>query len=120
MSWITTPLRFFNARMDCPLLPILMTRQSITFPLPLRLQRPKNQDEVSDEGISKRTISLDDQKQLILEGKEIEEINFEGSDLEKTVTNHATNALIVKEFMENPSRTPMAFFQARPSSSACR
>ncbi len=29
-----------------------------------------------DEGISKRTISLEDQKKLILEGKEIEEINY--------------------------------------------
>ncbi len=53
-----------------------------------------------DEGISKRTISLEDQKRLILEGKEIEEINFEGTELEKTVTNRGTNALIVKEFME--------------------
>ncbi|MGC9935242.1 DEAD/DEAH box helicase family protein [Priestia aryabhattai] len=53
-----------------------------------------------DDGISKRTISLEDQKRLILEGKEVEEINFEGSELEKTVTNKGTNALIVKEFME--------------------
>jgi len=53
-----------------------------------------------DEGISKRTISLEDQKRLILEGKEVEEINFEGTELEKTVTNKGTNALIVKEFME--------------------
>lgn len=52
------------------------------------------------EGISKRTISLEDQKRLILEGKDIEEIHFEGSDLEKTVINKGTNALIVKEFME--------------------
>jgi type I restriction enzyme R subunit len=58
------------------------------------------------EGISKRTISLDDQKRLIHEGKEIEEINFEGSDLEKAVTNHATNALIVKEFMEESIKDP--------------
>jgi len=53
-----------------------------------------------DEGISKRTISLEDQKRLILEGKEVEEINFEGTELEKTVVNRGTNALIVKEFME--------------------
>jgi type I restriction enzyme R subunit len=53
-----------------------------------------------DEGISKRTISLEDQKKLILEGKEIEEINFEGTEIEKTVINRGTNALIVKEFME--------------------
>jgi type I restriction enzyme, R subunit len=59
-----------------------------------------------DEGISKRTVSLEDQKHLILEGKEIEDINFEGSDLEKKVTNHATNALIVKEFMEESFKDP--------------
>jgi type I restriction enzyme R subunit len=53
-----------------------------------------------DEGISKRTISLEDQKRMILEGKEVAEINFEGTELEKTVTNKGTNALIVKEFME--------------------
>jgi type I restriction enzyme R subunit len=53
-----------------------------------------------DEGISKRTITLEDQKRLILEGKEIEEINFEGTEIEKTVINKGTNALIVREFME--------------------
>ena len=52
------------------------------------------------EGINKRTISLEDQKRLILEGKEIEEINYEGTELEKTVINRGTNALIVREFME--------------------
>ena len=52
------------------------------------------------EGISKRTIALEDQKNLILEGKEIEEINYEGTDLEKKVINRGTNALIVREFME--------------------
>ncbi|MCW3090502.1 MAG: Type site-specific deoxyribonuclease [Ferruginibacter sp.] len=52
------------------------------------------------EGINRNTITVDDQKKLLLEGKEIEEINFEGKELEKTVTNVGTNALIVKEFME--------------------
>ncbi|AMV31703.1 type I restriction enzyme EcoKI subunit R [Pirellula sp. SH-Sr6A] len=60
----------------------------------------KIKTKFQDEGISKRTISLEDQKRLILEGKDIEEIVYEGTDLEKKVTNHATNALIVKEFME--------------------
>jgi type I restriction enzyme, R subunit len=59
-----------------------------------------------DEGISKRTISLEDQKQLILEGKEVEEIQFEGTEIEKTVTNKGTNALIVKEFMEEAIKDP--------------
>lgn len=53
-----------------------------------------------EEGINKRTISLEDQKHLILEGKDVEEINYEGTELEKTVINRGTNALIVREFME--------------------
>ncbi len=53
-----------------------------------------------DEGINKRTISLEDQQKLMLEGKEIEEINYEGTEIEKRVINRGTNALIVREFME--------------------
>ncbi len=53
-----------------------------------------------EEGINKRTISLEDQKKLILEGKKVEEINYEGTELERTVINRGTNALIVREFME--------------------
>ena len=60
----------------------------------------KIQTRFQMEGISKRTISLEDQKKLILEGKEVAEINFEGPELEKTVTNEGTNTLIVTEFME--------------------
>ncbi|MCB0583423.1 MAG: hypothetical protein KDD10_29360, partial [Phaeodactylibacter sp.] len=47
-----------------------------------------------------RTISLEDQKRLLAEGKEPEEVNYEGSELEKRVTNRGTNALIVREFMD--------------------
>lgn len=60
----------------------------------------KIKTKFQEEGISKRTISLEDQKKLVLEGKEVEEINYEGTELEKTVTNKGTNALIVKQFME--------------------
>ncbi len=60
----------------------------------------KIQTRFQIEGISKRTISLEDQKKLILEGKEVEEINFEGSQLEKQVINKGTNTLIVQEFMD--------------------
>jgi type I restriction enzyme R subunit len=60
----------------------------------------KIKTKFQDEGISKRTITLEDQQKLILEGKEIEEINYEGSELEKKVINRGTNALIVREFME--------------------
>lgn len=60
----------------------------------------KIQTKFQIEGINKRTITLEDQKRLILEGKDVEEINFEGTQLEKQVINKGTNTLIVKEFME--------------------
>lgn len=60
----------------------------------------KIQTRFQMEGISKRTISLEDQKKLILQGQDIEEINFEGTQLEKQVINKGTNTLIVREFME--------------------
>jgi len=66
----------------------------------------KIQTKFQMDGISKRTISLEDQKKLILEGKDIEEINFEGSQLEKQVINTGTNTLIVKEFMEESIKDP--------------
>ena len=66
----------------------------------------KIQTKFQEEGISKRTIGLEEQKRLIIEGKEIEEINFEGTDLEKSVINKGTNAAIVKEFMEECIKDP--------------
>jgi len=60
----------------------------------------KIKTKFQDEGINKRSITLEDQKRLILEGKEVEEINFEGSDIEKRVINKGTNRLIVQSFME--------------------
>jgi type I restriction enzyme R subunit len=60
----------------------------------------KIKTKFQDEGINKRTISLEDQQKLMLEGKEIEEINYEGTEIEKKVINRGTNALIVREFME--------------------
>ncbi len=66
----------------------------------------KIQTRFQGEGISKRTISLEDQKKLLLEGKDVEEINFEGSQLEKQVINKGTNTLIVKEFMEECIKDP--------------
>ncbi|MCK9368593.1 DEAD/DEAH box helicase family protein [Candidatus Dojkabacteria bacterium] len=52
------------------------------------------------EGIRKDNIPVREQQKLLADGKEPEEINFAGSDLEKKVTNRGTNALIVQEFME--------------------
>ncbi|WP_215863634.1 hypothetical protein [Acidithiobacillus concretivorus] len=59
----------------------------------------KIQTKFQMEGISKRTISLEDQKMLILQDKEVEEINFEGTQLEKQAINKGTNTLIVREYM---------------------
>lgn len=52
------------------------------------------------EGIRKDNISLAEQQKLLAAGKEPSEINYEGTDIEKKVTNKGTNALIVQEFME--------------------
>lgn len=74
----------------------------------------KIQTKFQMEGISKRTISLEDQKKLILEGKDIEEINFEGTQLEKQVINEGTNALIVREFMEECIKDPNGVLPVKP------
>ncbi|HKL85820.1 MAG TPA: DEAD/DEAH box helicase family protein, partial [Treponemataceae bacterium] len=66
----------------------------------------KIQTRFQMDGISKRTISLEDQKKLILQGKDIEEINFEGTQLEKQVVNKGTNTLIIREFMEECIKDP--------------
>lgn len=60
----------------------------------------KIRTKFQEQGINKRTITLEDQRKLMLEGKNIDEINYEGSDLEKKVINSGTNSLIVREFME--------------------
>ena len=52
------------------------------------------------EGIKGGTLPPAVQKKLIAEGKDVENIDFEGTDLERKVTNAGTNALIVREFME--------------------
>ena len=52
------------------------------------------------EGIKGETLPESVQKQLIIEGLDVEDINFEGTDLERKVSNSGTNALILREFME--------------------
>jgi type I restriction enzyme R subunit len=52
------------------------------------------------EGIQGETLPEATQKRLVAEGRDLEEIDFEGTDLERKVTNAGTNALIVREFME--------------------
>jgi len=52
------------------------------------------------EGIKGSVLPPAIQKKLITEGKDVEEIDFEGTDLERKVSNSGTNALILREFME--------------------
>lgn len=69
-------------------------------PFLCNFQVMKIKTKFQNDGINKRTVSLEDQQKLIFEGKEIEEINYEGTEIEKRVINRGTNALIVREFME--------------------
>lgn len=58
------------------------------------------------EGIKGGTLPPAVRKKLIAEGKDVDNIDFEGSDLERRVTNSGTNALIVREFMEESIKDP--------------
>ncbi len=58
------------------------------------------------EGIKGEKLPPVVQKKLIEEGLDIDEIDFEGSELERKVTNSGTNALIVREFMEESIKDP--------------
>ena len=66
----------------------------------------KIRSKFMNEGISNRTMNPDDAKKLLAEGKDPDEIDYEGSDLEKSVTNKGTNALMVREFMEESIKSP--------------
>jgi type I site-specific restriction endonuclease len=71
----------------------------------------KIQSKFQMAGISKRTISLDDQKKRMLRGKEVEGINCERPWLEKQVIDNGTNTLIVREFMEEAIKDAIAATQ---------
>ncbi len=58
------------------------------------------------EGIQGGVLPPQLQKKLIAEGKDPSEIDFEGSDLERKVTNSGTNVVIVREFMEESIKDP--------------
>lgn len=55
------------------------------------------------EGLSKRTITLKEQFEMLRNGRdaELETINYEGTELENTVINKGTNVEIVRTFMED-------------------
>lgn len=58
------------------------------------------------EGIHGKALSDEDRRRLLAEGKDIEEVDFEGTDLERKVTNSGTNSLVVREFMEESIKDP--------------
>jgi len=58
------------------------------------------------EGIHGKTLKRPEQRKLIALGKDLEEIDFEGTELERKVTNSGTNGLIVREFMEESIKDP--------------
>lgn len=58
------------------------------------------QSKFQVDGITGEKLTEDQRDDLKVEGIDPDDINFEGTDLERTVTNAGTNALIVREFME--------------------
>ena len=60
----------------------------------------KLRTKFQQEGINSETIAEAEKNRLIRDGEDPDEFNFEGTELEKKVTNKGTNALIVREFME--------------------
>lgn len=58
------------------------------------------------EGIKGRRLDHPEREQLELEGLDPDAIDFEGTDLEQKVTNSGTNAVIVREFMEESIKDP--------------
>lgn len=51
-------------------------------------------------GIQGEQLPLPLQQQMTIEGLDIEEINFDGTDIERSVTNTGTNDAIAREFIE--------------------
>jgi type I restriction enzyme R subunit len=58
------------------------------------------------QGIRGVQLGEGEREQLELEGFDPDSIDFEGTDLEQKVTNGGTNALIVREFMEESIKDP--------------
>jgi type I restriction enzyme R subunit len=58
------------------------------------------------EGIHGGALAPAEQRRLIAEGKDLEAIDFDGTELERKVTNSGTNGLVVREFMEESIKDP--------------
>ncbi len=66
----------------------------------------KLRTKFQQEGINSETIAEAEKKRLLQDGEDPDEFNFEGTELEKKVTNKGTNAVIVREFMEECIKDP--------------
>jgi type I restriction enzyme R subunit len=66
----------------------------------------KLRTKFQQEGINSETIAEAEKKKLFQEGEDPDEFSFEGTELEKKVTNKGTNAVIVREFMEESIKDP--------------
>ena len=71
------------------------------------------------EGIKGPKLGEPEREQLVLEGLDPDAIDFEGTDLEQKVTNSPTNALIVREFMEEAIKDPSGTLPGKSIIFAC-
>ncbi len=70
-------------------------------------------------GIRGPELDEPEKEQLEMEGFDPETIDFEGTDLEVKVTNSGTNALIVREFMEESIKDPTGTLPGKSLIFAC-
>ena len=66
----------------------------------------KLRTKFQQEGINSETIAEAEKNRLLQDGENPDDLNFEGTELEKKVTNKGTNAVIVREFMEECIKDP--------------
>lgn len=71
------------------------------------------------DGIRGRQLGAPEREQLELDGLNPETIDFEGTDLEHKVVNSGTNALIVREFMEESIKDPTGTLPGKSIIFAC-
>ena len=65
------------------------------------IQVVRMQTKFQMEGIHGDEISEDEREELISQGIDPDELDFEGTELERKVTNHGTNRRIIREFMKD-------------------
>ena len=71
------------------------------------------------EGIRGPRLDEEQQEQLTIEGLDPQTVDFEGTDLEVKVTNSGTNAVIVREFMEEGIKDPTGTLPGKSIIFAC-